>query len=741
VSAPAVGSPGRSGSASELLQSTSTSTRPAGLNRPEPTPITPLTLVHTIQQLSTLEACLWSILEGMKSSVTYVAFFCREYWGTSASKAQASLEKFEWNDRLKRQVQQACVLESLSLAVASHLCSGTMQDVSVTVRSRLRNLLYYIHENCLVMMDLLRQRLQFECQNPWTELAEEGMPPGNLNFDILIRVNRYRQLRKGEHVMALKQHNEMITNVLRQLCRGATSKPTLARGRNSGEQSPGVPRGSRLAQRPGGQTNVLSAVNTILASSTPLDRLRPKNIRGNMMQYMRFQPLLNIDGEDIDSPWPAVDPYDRFGADKFATDGPIIWFEPLPPMMADLDRIPALPPPPADDSYCLVLDLDETLVHYFEDDGVGNYGIRPYMFEFLQRMNQLNYEIVIFTAATQDYADWVIGQIDPDGLIHYRLYRQHALPWGPLFAKDLSRLGRDLERTLIIDNVQENFMLHPQHGIFISTWYDDPQDTALSDLTPLLEELITTRARVPDLLDKYRDQIPIWAGFKQYGDGSDGLDGDPSYEGSAADLTAPLPHGDQYGQSGLGDGQGLDPADAYGAHTQQTGIGMQADNRGGGGAGPAPYAHHSAAQQQQAVAEPRQQPAPPQRAQFSGVAGPCQAPAPPQRQPQAPAPQPQPQRQPQQQAQPQQQQAQQTRQQQQFATVGQAQQPRPAFTASRIAGPYQAQQSVPQQQVQQQRPVGSPQMASVGAYQHVPPAAAHQIGQPAHDFNPYTRGR
>jgi len=135
---------------------------------------------------------------------------------------------------------------------------------------------------------------------------------------------------------------------------------------------------------------------------------------------------------------------------------------------------------------------------------------------------------VIFTAATQDYADWVIDQIDPENLVTHRLYRQHALPWGPLFAKDLSRLGRDLDRTLIIDNVQENFMLQPNNGIFILPWYEDPHDTALFTLTPLLEELVQTRSRVPDIFDKYREQIPTWAGFDQYsqlgGDCDDGLD-------------------------------------------------------------------------------------------------------------------------------------------------------------------------------------------------------------------------
>lgn len=86
--------------------------------------------------------------------------------------------------------------------------------------------------------------------------------------------------------------------------------------------------------------------------------------------------------------------------------------------------------PPLDTSrykYTLVLDLDETLVHYFQTETEGKCLIRPNAEAFLQEMSKY-YEIVIFTAAMQDYADWVIDQIDPEGYIKYRLYRQHALP-------------------------------------------------------------------------------------------------------------------------------------------------------------------------------------------------------------------------------------------------------------------------------------------------------------------------
>lgn len=63
------------------------------------------------------------------------------------------------------------------------------------------------------------------------------------------------------------------------------------------------------------------------------------------------------------------------------------------------------------------------------------------------------YEVVIFTAAMQDYADWVLDNLDTQRSIKYRLFRQHADREGPVFVKDLSKLGRDLKRIIIVDNV------------------------------------------------------------------------------------------------------------------------------------------------------------------------------------------------------------------------------------------------------------------------------------------------
>mmetsp|Transcript_17687 Transcript_17687/g.17659 ORF Transcript_17687/g.17659 Transcript_17687/m.17659 type:complete len:150 (-) Transcript_17687:149-598(-) len=130
---------------------------------------------------------------------------------------------------------------------------------------------------------------------------------------------------------------------------------------------------------------------------------------------------------------------------------------------------PMLPPAPylpaiQNRSYSLVVDLDETLVHYFEAGADSKLLVRPGCATFLNELKKY-YEITIFTAALQDYADWAIDSIDTESAISYRLYRHHTISLGPIFMKDLSRLGRDLSKAIIIDNVTDNFRLQPENGL------------------------------------------------------------------------------------------------------------------------------------------------------------------------------------------------------------------------------------------------------------------------------------
>ena len=53
----------------------------------------------------------------------------------------------------------------------------------------------------------------------------------------------------------------------------------------------------------------------------------------------------------------------------------------------------------------LVLDLDETLIHYDYNSEV--FHVRPFAEEFLKKCSPL-FEIIIFTAAVQEYADEIL---------------------------------------------------------------------------------------------------------------------------------------------------------------------------------------------------------------------------------------------------------------------------------------------------------------------------------------------
>lgn len=151
-------------------------------------------------------------------------------------------------------------------------------------------------------------------------------------------------------------------------------------------------------------------------------------------------------------------------------------------METDLSDIELYLPKKKDDGrdYTLVLDLDETLIHF--DPQTRQFRSRPFCLGFLRNLSAY-YEIVVFTAATKNYADQIIDALDPEKtLIDFRLYRQHTKPQDGVYYKDLKPLGRDLRKTIIVDNIADNFAKQKENGIEIKGWYFEKEDTELRKL-------------------------------------------------------------------------------------------------------------------------------------------------------------------------------------------------------------------------------------------------------------------
>jgi len=101
----------------------------------------------------------------------------------------------------------------------------------------------------------------------------------------------------------------------------------------------------------------------------------------------------------------------------------------------DEEKLPEVYPPYLprkeimESPYTLVLDLDETLIHFNSandnqengetgklidlEEGENDffYMVRPFCNKFLNELSS-HFELVIFTAALQDYADWIVDGID-----------------------------------------------------------------------------------------------------------------------------------------------------------------------------------------------------------------------------------------------------------------------------------------------------------------------------------------
>lgn len=149
----------------------------------------------------------------------------------------------------------------------------------------------------------------------------------------------------------------------------------------------------------------------------------------------------------------------------------------------------------------LVLDLDKVILHLEHDRRLGWQVVkRPFADQFFNQLSHY-YEIVIFSddvyPVGMDIA--VKWNLPVTSVLHREFCRKKRNH----FVKDISKLGRKLDKMIILDHDEKAFQLQPENGVLIKPFGGDPNDCELLDLLEFLKAAATSPTDIRKFVEKF----------------------------------------------------------------------------------------------------------------------------------------------------------------------------------------------------------------------------------------------
>lgn len=132
--------------------------------------------------------------------------------------------------------------------------------------------------------------------------------------------------------------------------------------------------------------------------------------------------------------------------------------------------------------------------------------LRPGLVKFLNNLATFS-EVILYSAAVRAYARPLVDALDPQRQFFARsFFRDSTVCTGVYkYVKDLSKLGSDLRRTVLVDNRAISFLLQPQNGIKCLPFRGNDKDRELNKvILPLLESLSFLKDVRPTLNNAFR---------------------------------------------------------------------------------------------------------------------------------------------------------------------------------------------------------------------------------------------
>lgn len=155
--------------------------------------------VINLEDLLTQEERLWHILENLRFQAP-INFACEEYLEFLNVSSIQNLESY-FSAKLKAEITLNNILEILSVMCV--VISAIKQKMNENIISHLKNLLYNVHQNYLILMSLVMQRLPKELEkNIWVVKLKS------------IIASKQVKILENQDAFLLGQNNKLILNIL-----------------------------------------------------------------------------------------------------------------------------------------------------------------------------------------------------------------------------------------------------------------------------------------------------------------------------------------------------------------------------------------------------------------------------------------------------------------------------------------------------------------------------------------------
>ena len=150
-------------------------------------------------------------------------------------------------------------------------------------------------------------------------------------------------------------------------------------------------------------------------------------------------------------------------------------------------------PYPRNKEYTLLIHLDETIIYIPKK--TNKIILRNGLIDFIKTIRPF-YELISFTYGNQKYSDQIVNLIErKEKYFDYCLFKENASYLNENYYKDFNKLGRDIRKTIIIDEQDNNLGKNENDNtILIQSFneenYKNPKDYILNNLSSILISVV-----------------------------------------------------------------------------------------------------------------------------------------------------------------------------------------------------------------------------------------------------------